>query len=279
MVGTLPKGGIVLNGGVRITVEANTLSTIAATGIWWGPGVAGDARIKINDNVLDGCLLQGVLIQSAAFSAQNISVQNNTISECLDGIYLDLFTTATLTNVLLSGNQIRSAVAASRGIAVISSDASYKVADLHIQGGTIKAVASGIVAQLITTGQVHIGGGISIAGPFSGDGINISSSTKVNIDGVRFSAQTTGAALRTTLAQGPFRNVSFAADCLTANLIVNSGSEDLGRSVPTWVPSCTGVFVQRIGAADVVGATWDYVITGHIYTTAWRAFFQPYQDA
>lgn len=274
VVATLPKGGIVLNGGQRISVRGNTITTCAAAGIWWGPGTAGDARIKINDNVIDGCLLQGILLQSAAVDARNVSVQNNTITECLDGIYLDLYTTATITNVLLSGNQIRSVVAASRGIVVVSTDASYKLAELHIQGGTIKAVASGIVAQNITTGQVHIGGGISIAGPYSGYGLSVNGSTKLVIDGVKFSAQTTGFALRTALAQGTLRNISFSADCLTACLVENSGGEDLGRSTPTWVPTASGAVVQNILPVEAGAAASKYVNREWIYTTGGAAWLQ-----
>lgn len=276
-VATLPKGGIVLNGARNVIVVDNTIDTMAASGIWWTSGTTTESRILIKGNTLNACL-DGVYLQSAVTNSRNLIVSNNIITACTTGVRIQTYTSATLSSTIIDGNTIFSAVASSVGIYVATGDTTYKVANLSITNNKIETVTNGILTANITTGSLNVMGN-TFVGPFSDSAVYIPSSTKVNVMNNVFVDQTSGGyCLKSALAQGNLWDNVFS-NCATANLIYNSGSEDLGRSVPTWTPASVSVKVQRVSIADAVGATWDYVIVGHQYTTAWRGMYQPYQDS
>jgi hypothetical protein len=245
---TLPKGGIVLNGGAAVTVRGGSIVDCAADGIFWIPpsDAPSDARILIDGVALGSCRASGIELQSAVRDSRNVEVRGCRIDGCRAGILLKMFASALLSDVRLQANEIRSSLPGSVGIQVASDDGSNRLSGLAIRGGTIATRGTGIVAAHVTAGPVEIGGGIRLEGPFSDGGLNLAASTQLMVDGVDFVRQTAGPGLRTAGARGTLRNIAFSTDSDPARRLENSGSEDLGRAMPRWVPTAGATVVQDI---------------------------------
>jgi hypothetical protein len=275
--GTLPKGGIILNGGINQVITGNEITNCASDGIWWSPvaaGIGANAKVRIADNIIDQCL-RGIFIQSAFADSYNVVVASNSITECLTGIYVDLYTTATLTGLVVQGNNIRSALSSSYGVRFNSPDATYKVAEASVIGNKIDTTHTGILASGLTTGSVELTGN-QLHGPYTTAAFNLDSSTKLIVGTNSVTGQTVAAGgycFRTTGARGPFAEQLFYA-CETNALINNSGSEDLGRSTPTWSPTGRGVKVWAPLQIEQGTTPQKSLITGWQHDgTAWRTLY------
>jgi hypothetical protein len=245
---TLPKGGIALNGAAQVTVRGGSIRDCAADGIFWisPSAAASDAQVLIDGVAIEACRASGVELQSAVRDSRNVEVRRCTIRDCGVGVLLKTFPAVTITDVRIESNDIRSALPASVGVQVASDDGSLRVAELSVRGGAIATRGSGIIAARVTTGPVRIGGGLRLEGPFADSGLNVAGTTQLDVDGVVFSGQTSGHALRTTGARGTLRGVAFSGDSDPARRIENSGGEDLGRAPPRWTPASGGAVVQDI---------------------------------
>lgn len=268
VVGTLPKGGIAINGSITVQVHDNQVTNCAAYGIWWAAGFNGDAGLHIHDNRVDGSGLANVFIQSAGVNARNLQITDNILTESVNNIYFDLYTTATLSHVKVHNNLIRSAVVGSFGVNVVSSDASYKISDLHITDNDIEVLGTGVRAGLITTGLVRIANNHT-KGNMTSYHYDLVSSTSLVIQNNTANGQTSvGYVFNTQSARGTVSGNTFL-NCATAQIVFVSGGEDLGRSTPTWTPAQKGVVVQVFAPSEAGAPASKYVNTQFIYDTAW----------
>ena len=271
--GTLPKGGMCLNGGNNQVITANEITGCAADGIYWAQPNAGaplDARTLLSMNTIGNCN-RGIVIQSAAADASNISISANTITECASGIYVDLYTSATLGKLSIKGNSILSALTNSFGIRFVSPDATYKLKDGIISGNSIKVTKLAIQAASLASGVISISDN-DIYGPVSERGIAINSS-KVVVGINRFYdfavSDGGGHCWFTTEAQGAFEPGQFRG-CTTAALLLVMGADDLGRSPPTWTPAGGNVRVGNILSSELGTTPNKYRIAGWYYDgSAW----------
>jgi len=134
---TLPKGGIVLNGGNRSLVANNTIINTTRDGVYWTPAGVPNSSVKITGNIIVNAR-HAVHMQSAFNNSSNVSVDNNLISEAVvAGIKLDTYNSATLTGISIRGNQIKQD--AGFGIWVESKDGSFQLAKCYITGNVIDA--------------------------------------------------------------------------------------------------------------------------------------------
>lgn len=136
---TLPKGGIVLNGGFRNLVTGNIISQTTRDAIWWSPGAVANSEISIIGNRIDTAN-NGVVVQSAVNSSANATVADNHITDVAGaGVSVQTFTTATMQGLAIVGNVINPLNAGTFGINVVSPDASYKLNTSIISGNRVIA--------------------------------------------------------------------------------------------------------------------------------------------
>lgn len=266
--GSLPKGGIVLNGCSYLLVENNFIESIAADGIYWvsDSATARESGVAINNNKIKTCL-NGIHLNSAYQNNGDILVNSNDISVCTYGVVLQTYAGVYTEKISIVNNNIGSEIAGSYGIELLSGAATYDVRSANIQGNTIKTVAVGISWQNVTTGSVNIENNY-IVGDYV-NGLTVNSSTFVNITNNTFANQgAAGYCLVANNAQGNIKNNTFV-NCSSGHLIYTSGTV-LGYTTPAWTPSGTGYFVQNVIATEAGTAGSKYVNQGWYYTgSAW----------
>ncbi len=272
VTGTLPKGGIVLNGAREVTVRGNQINDCAADAIYWQPdsGTANsDSALLLSGNQIARCL-NGINVATGSQNTKNVTIEGGSISECTAGVFMNFLGAGTVTGVRVKGVDIKSAVTGSYGIRLISGDATYNLADFSVQGGSIDCDAYGINATGFTKGEIALIG-TKFFGPFSDSAVNVSGSTKLDISGLGFSNFTTGGfCFKTAGAQGAIRGLNFR-NVANGNIVEITGSEDLGRDVPTWTGT-QGTYVQNLTPQDTTVGGLTSTLDGWRYSGSnWRA--------
>jgi hypothetical protein len=264
---SLPKGGVVLNGSSYGLVENNFIENIAADGFYCiaDSSTARESGISINNNKIKNCL-NGIHINSVYQNNGDLLVVSNDISQCNVGINVQTFSGVYIEKINIVGNNIGSSVAGSYGIYLNSGQAAYDIRNTSIESNIIEVVSLGISWQNVTTGVVNISGNL-ITGNYV-HGIESASSTLVNITNNSFFNQgTNGYCFYTSGSQGNLANNTFV-NCTSGQIVYSSGIP-LGAALPTWTPSGTNYFVQNLTPSETGTTGSKYVVQGWLYSGSW----------
>lgn len=132
---SLPKGGIVINGGNQILVANNVIIGTTVDAIFYSPNGPVNSSVKFAGNMIIGGV-NGVKLQSLGFDSSNISVDSNQISGVGVGIKLVTYSSANMTEVSWRNNNVK---ASASGLSVTSGDGTFKLTACYITGNYLKA--------------------------------------------------------------------------------------------------------------------------------------------
>ncbi|MDR6304003.1 hypothetical protein GGQ85_001702 [Nitrobacter vulgaris] len=143
--GTLPKGGICLNGSYETTVIGNTIVNTTVDAIWCNTAPTTNTCLNIANNTIRGAD-RGIVFESATYNGSNIVVQDNIIQDAgTKGIICRSYAGATTNDITVRNNQIWLAAASSVGIEFDSPTSTYQLFYCNVQGNTIRSGAASII--------------------------------------------------------------------------------------------------------------------------------------
>ena len=265
----LPKGGICLNACRNVVVSANQIVNCAKYGVQWQPyDVNSSSQIIIEGNNISSCQY-GVKLYSFTANSGDVTVSDNVLVANTYGIELETIGAVNINKLVVDSNNITSAISASYGIRMFSSDTTYNVKNTVISNNSISTLGYGIYWDSNTLGMLVISGN-AFFGPFTTRALDVASSTKVSIVGNTFAEQSSGGqCLYTAGTQGSMHGNIFTR-CATGNLIVAGGTA-MGYTTPGWTPTGMGERVQNVVAVETGTAGSKYILDSWYYDgTAWR---------
>lgn len=262
--GTLPKGGIVLNGSYEIRVTNNTILNTLRDAIFLNTAPNANTNVVVSENLIRGCY-NGVHFQSATYNGNNIAIQDNDIIGVNNrGILCDFFTSAVFTNLYITGNKIDTQAGNTNGIRLQSPDASYKLTGCYINNNNI------VMLDDTASDGINVASFNTFKGSISGNtvkgnivyGISVVNTLNVALRGNTFISQgANGFSYRTQNTTGVIEGTQFI-DCTSGTSVVNSGGNDLGRVKPTWFTGTRGQHNEHLVPTEVGSSPNKYVLRG-----------------
>lgn len=276
--GTLPKGGISINGGLCTTVTSNRLWSIAGDGITLvAPATSSFCQWMIANNSVNASLNGAIKFQSSSGSdTASVSIINNNLNPTggtAYGIYGEVFSGSapgtTYTDLKIDGNTIRGGV---YGIRLFADSGSYSLFHSSVSRNLVSyPTGVGIDVSNQNGGSMTLDGNV-VAGAPTSYSYNIGANLVLMAQGNQCIDQNSGFCWTTAGAQGTLRNNSFRNVPL-ANVVQTLGSTDLGRVTPTFSYQAGGV-VQNLIAAETGTAGVKYVLREWYYDVGGSGWLQ-----
>lgn len=270
---TLPKGGISLNGSVGTTITNNRLVNIAADGIT-SNAVTGNEELLIVNNYINANI-NGIRLLNNGAAATKLSVLNNSILSPAGstGVLAYVFPGGTYTDLKIDGNNISGGA---YGIRFVADTGTLTMNNVSVSNNTVQVPTSkGIDISNIAaspSGPIVLNGN-TVTGAPSSASYDITSTINGIFQNNVVSLQTVGKGWFTAGAQGTLRNNSFDRTP-NANIVATNGATDLGRVVPTFVPTGANeaTVVQKFIPTEAGGVGVKYITREWIYpigSAAW----------
>ena len=283
---TLPKGGIAFLAATDFVCEGNAVANTAADGFFFvGHSTIPTKRALFQNNSAYACGT-GVVALGSAFGIRlvganqintGVEVRGFTAIAGVSGVGVSLYDSGGFSGLVLSGLNINSTVALSRGVFVFKNETVYNLAGALIGGGgsTIKVVYRGVdMAGVLGNAVVH---GVDMFGPFSSRALMLDQSNTAIGDGVTIRNQTAasgGFGLGTASSTGAIADSLRFIGCDDAAIVFQSGS-DMGVNAPTWAATRDD-FVKNVLP---IKTAFTGAIAAYFYTTrGWRRMVSTWEE-